>query len=172
MNSIDQQQPEHNRRDLSGADAIQRIRDMVEDAKTCFFCTAGGVRPMSPLEVDDHGNLWFLSAEDSHKNDELAVNSTVRMYFQGSARSGFLYLDGQANVSRDQARIHELWNFALKTWFTQGEGDPRITVLRVAPTHGYYWDNRHGDALAGAKIVVGAALGRTFDDSIQGELRI
>ncbi|GAB2845431.1 hypothetical protein GCM10027277_11930 [Pseudoduganella ginsengisoli] len=172
MNSIDQQQPESNHCDLSGPDAVQRIRDMVDDAKTCFFCTAGGVRPMSPLEVDDQGNLWFLSADDSHKNDELHASPSVRLYFQGSARSGFLYLDGQAEVSRNEARIHELWNFALKTWFTQGEADPRITVIRVTPTQGYYWDNKHGDAVAGAKIMAGAVLGKTLDDSIQGALRL
>ncbi len=172
MDSINQQQPESNHCDLSGPDAIQRIRDMVDEAKTCFFCTSGNVRPMSPLEVDDQGNLWFLSSEDSHKNDELAANPAVRLYFQGSARSGFLYLDGQATVSRDKQRIHELWSFALKTWFTEGEDDPRITVIRVTPTQGYYWDNKHGDAVASAKIVVGAALGMTLDDSIEGNLRV
>lgn len=172
MDSINQQQPESNHCDLSGPDAIERIRDMIDDAKTCFFCTAGGVRPMSPLEVDHDGNLWFLSSHDSHKNDELEANPAVRLYFQASKRSGFLYLDGHATISRDQARIHELWNFALKTWFTQGEDDPRITVIRVTPTQGYYWDNKHGDAVASAKIVVGAALGKTLDDSIEGQLRV
>ena len=42
-----------------GEDAVRRIRDMVEKAQTCFFCTAvatGGsdaARPMSVRKVDD-----------------------------------------------------------------------------------------------------------------------
>lgn len=172
MDSINQQQHESHHCDLSGPDAVQRIKDMADDAKTCFFCTAGGVRPMSPLQVDDRGDLWFMSADDSHKNHELETSPAVRLYFQGSAHSGFLYLDGTATISRDQAKIHELWSFALKTWFTAGEGDPRITVIRVTPTQGYYWDNKHGDAYASAKMMVGAALGKTLDDSVEGALRV
>ncbi len=30
--------------------------------------------------------------------------------------------------------------------------------------------NQHGDAVAGARVVVGAVLGRTMDDPIEGTL--
>jgi general stress protein 26 len=73
-------------------------------------------------------------------------------------------------VSRDKAKIHELWKFVLKTWFTEGEDDPRITVIKVTPTHGYYWDTKHGNAVAGVKMLLGAALGVTLDDSIEGNI--
>ena len=58
----------------------------------------------------------------------------------------------------------------LKTWFTEGEDDPRITVIAVDPLGGYYWDNKHGKAIAGIKMLVGAATGKTLDDSIEGTL--
>jgi general stress protein 26 len=58
----------------------------------------------------------------------------------------------------------------LKTWFTEGEDDPRITVIRFQPQSGYYWDNKHGAVVAGAKIAVGALVGKTLDDSIEGRL--
>ena len=50
------------------------------------------------------------------------------------------------------------------------EHDPRITVIRVTPTDGYYWDTKHGNAVAGVKMLIGAAIGKTLDDSIEGEL--
>ncbi|WP_373890118.1 pyridoxamine 5'-phosphate oxidase family protein [Massilia sp. DJPM01] len=40
-------------------------------------------------------------------------------------------LDGVATITRDKARIKELWNFILKTWFTEGEHDPRITAIKI-----------------------------------------
>ena len=58
----------------------------------------------------------------------------------------------------------------MKTWFTEGEDDPRITVIKVTPTDGYYWDTKHGTAIAGAKILVGAAIGKILDDSVEGQL--
>jgi general stress protein 26 len=177
MDSINQQQPEQNRRDLDGADAIKRVQDMVDDAKSCFFHTDGGagpsrgVRPMSVREVDDAGHIWFLSASDSYKNKELAASPAVTLHFQAGAHAGFLALEGRAEVVTSRARIKELWNFMLRTWFTEGEDDPRITAIRFVPELGYYWDNKHGGAIAGAKVAVGAAIGKTLDDSIEGTLR-
>lgn len=175
--SINRQQPEHNREDLGGRDAIARIKELVDKAETCFFCTAVteqdsvGARPMAVQEVDDAGNLWFLSADDSHKNAEVRADSRVRLYFQGGKHSDFLMLDGVASVSRDKGRIKELWKPIMKTWFTEGQDDPRITVIKVSPEQGYYWDTKHGMAVAGIKMLIGAATGRTLDDSIEGTLR-
>ena len=60
----------------------------------------------------------------------------------------------------------------MKTWFTEGVDDPRITAIKFTPKSGYYWDTKHGTAVAGVKMLVGAAIGKTLDDSIEGELRI
>src|SRR5688572_23870344 len=107
MDSINRQQPEQNQEDLVGAEAIAKIRELVKQAKSCFFCTAISTgqavptRPMAVQHVDDQGALWFLSAADSHKNRELARDASVQLLFQGSAHSDFLTLYGQATVTRD-----------------------------------------------------------------------
>ena len=174
MDSIDRNQPEDNRDHLFGREAVERIRDIAEKAQTCFFCTmsgtgeSNGVRPMNVREVDDEGNLWFLSADDSHKNQELGESTDVRLFFQGSAHSDFMYLDGTATISRDRKRIDDLWQPMISTWFTEGKDDPRITVIRVTPSSGYYWDNKHGNAVAGIKMLIGAAIRKTLDDSVEG----
>ena len=178
MNSIDQNQSEENHADLGGREAIEKITELVEEAQTCFFCTAAsaagssGARPMSVQRVDEDGNLWFLSAKDSHKNLELALDSSVDLYFQGSAHSDFLHLKGTATISTDREKIAELWEPVIGTWFTGGVDDPRITVIKVEPSEGYYWDNKHGDAVAGVKMIIGAVLGKTMDDSIEGKLTV
>ncbi len=176
MDSINQNQSEENHADLTGAEAVEKVRDLVKKAGSCFFRTAQAVegssesRPMAALQVDDNGNLWFLSAADSHKNVELGIDSAVELYFQASSHSGFLMLRGTGIVSKDKAKIKELWEPTFKTWFTEGEEDPRITVIQVAPSDGYYWDTKHGKVVSGVKILIGAALGKTLDDSIEGKL--
>jgi general stress protein 26 len=178
MNSIDRNQPEENHLDLFGSVAIRKIKELVDKSPTCFFCTAEakdgphGARPMIVQQADSAGNLWFLSADDSHKNLELAADPSVRLYFQGSTHTDFLLINGIATVSRDKGKIEELWNPIVKTWFTGGMDDPRITVIRVTPTEGYYWDTKHGSAVAGIKMLIGAALGTTLDDSIEGSLSV
>ena len=178
MDSINKNKPEKNHKDLQDAEAAKRITEMVKQAKSCFFCTAEakgqsmGVRPMSIQKADDNGTLWFLSASDSHKNAEIAKDGAVRLYFQGSAHADFLYLIGHASISEDKATIHELWEPVLKTWFTEGEKDPRISVIKFEPEEGYYWDNKHGNAVAAVKMLWGAITGITSDDSIEGKVKM
>jgi len=178
MDSINQNQPEHNHEDLSGKSAVEKIKHIINKAESCFFTTAvftsgsSGARPMGVQQVDDDGNLWFLSANDSHKNEEIKLDPKVTLYFQGSAHSDFLVLKGIATASRDESKIKELWEPIFKTWFTEGEHDPRISVVKVTPTEGYYWDTKHGFAVAGIKMVVGAMTGKTLDDSIEGKVNL
>ncbi|HEY1173334.1 MAG TPA: pyridoxamine 5'-phosphate oxidase family protein [Verrucomicrobiae bacterium] len=178
MNSIGENQTEEHHQDLRGQDAVGKIRELVDKAKSCFFCTAAstinsiGARPMAVQEVDDDGNVWFLSAEDSHKNEELARNPHVRLYFQGSPYTDFMILEGNATASHDKARIQDLWNPTMKTWFTEGQNDPRISIIKFEPYEGYYWDTKHGMAVAGIKMIIGAAIGKTLDDSVEGKLKV
>jgi general stress protein 26 len=178
MDSINQQQPEDNFKNLNGPEAITKIKDMVDQAKSCFFCSniKTGIplstRPMSVQKVDDEGNFWFLSANDSHKNEELVHDPFVHLLFQGSPHSDFLNIYGIATASEDKQKIKELWEPILKTWFTEGEDDPRISVIKVEPIEGYYWDNKHGNAIAFVKMLAGAAVGQTLDDSIEGKLEV
>ena len=152
------------------------MMELIEKAGTCFFCTgnttgeSGGVRPMSVQKVDEDGVLWFLSPSDTFKNQEIELNPEVKLYFQGSAHSDFLHLRCRAVISKDKTKIKELWEPVLKTWFTDGVDDPRITVLKVVPEEGYYWDTKHGTAVAAVKMIFGALMGKTFDDSIEGKL--
>jgi general stress protein 26 len=176
MDSINQQQEEKNREDLFGKEAGARIKEMAKDANTCFFCTgmtAGkpmNVRPMSIQKADDDGNFWFLSASDSHKNADIKKDPNVHLMFQGSKYSDFLSVYGSATITTDKEVIRGLWEPILKTWFTEGIDDPRITAIKVETHEGYYWDNKHGNAIAFAKTLIGAALGKTMDDSIEGKL--
>lgn len=175
MNSIDQQQREQHHANLGGQEALSKMKELC-DKKTCFFCTGieSGrpfvARPMSVQQVDEGGNLWFLSAEDSQKNGQIENNASVQLLFQGSAHAAFALVNGRAVVSRDKEKIAELWEPILKTWFTDGIDDPRITAIQVSPEEGYYWDTKHGKMVAFAKMVVGAASGRTMDDSVEGRL--
>ena len=178
MDSINKQQPEQKRENLRNSEAVQKLKELEDKAKTCFFCTqvalgpSDATRPMSVQKVDEEGNLWFLSAIDSYKNKEIAVDSRVKLYFQGSAHSDFVFITGIAVITSDQNKIDELWDPLAKVWFTEGRNDPRISVIRVAPEKGYYWDNKHGKAIAFVKMLIGAATGKTLDDSVEGTLKI
>ena len=178
MDSINKNQPEENYQDLNGEAAIEKMKTLIEKSSTCFFCTDiktnknFDTRPMAVQKTDDEGNLWFLSASDSKKNAEIKSDPFVQLLFQGSDYADFLSISGKATISTDKTIIKDLWKPILKTWFTEGEDDPRITVIKVTPAEGYYWDTKHNMAVALIKKMIGAAVGKTLDDSIEGEIRV
>lgn len=178
MNSINAEQPEQNHQDLRGDEALAKLRELVKSAQTCFFCTAiqSGhyvpTRPMSVQDVDDRGHLWFLCANDSHLYKQLTADHKVQLMFQGSPHTDFMTIYGTAKVGADKARIEQLWNPILKTWFTEGKSDPRIATIEVAPGPSYYWDTKHGRVVVLAKMIAGAITGKTLDDSMEGKLKV
>ena len=178
MDSINKNQPEDNYEDLSGAQGLKKMKTLIEKAaSTCFFCSNMNsnnfsTRPMAVQKTDEDGNLWFLSAIDSNKNEDIRQNPSVQLLFQGSPHSDFLSVYGIASISQDKAKIKELWDPIIKTWFTEGVDDPRITVIKVEPTEGYYWDTKHAQVVSLFKRLVGAAIGKTLDDSIEGSIKV
>ncbi len=178
MDSINQQQTEENFKDLYAADAIKKIKELTDKAPSCFFCTdietgkSFSTRPMSVQQVDDEGNLWFMSANDSHKNEEIKNDFAVQLLFQGSSYSDFMSLYGRAGITENKEKIKELWKPIMKTWFTEGIDDPRISVIKVTPEEGYYWDTKHNMAIGLLKRITGAIIGKTMDDSIEGNLTV
>jgi general stress protein 26 len=176
MDSINKNQPEDNFRNLVGQEAIDKIKELAKKAGSCFMCTrittgqSFDTRPMSAQKIDDEGNFWFLSANDSHKNEELQQDPATQLLFQGSSYSDFLSLYGRSSISTDKQKIDELWDPSLKVWFTEGKDDPRITVIKFQPSDGYYWDTKHNMAIAFAKRTIGAITGQTLDDSVEGNI--
>ena len=60
----------------------------------------------------------------------------------------------------------------MRAWFTEGENDPRISLLRVEPISGEYWDTRHGAAIAGIKMLFGAIVGKRVEEGVHGNLAL
>lgn len=161
---------------LEGADALKKLKDIATSAENCFFCTSIktgiplSVRPMSVLQVDDEGNLWFISMRNSTKNKEIAADPFTHLLFQESKHSGFLNIYGITEISTNQEKIDELWSPLLNVWFQGGKDDNNITLLKVVPTNVYYWYNKHGNAIAFAKMALSVVTGKSMDDLVEGNL--
>lgn len=164
-------------KDLQGAEAIGKIKELAADAKSCFFCTdikTGvplSVRPMTVLEVDDEGNFWFMSRKGSLKDEEVAQDPFVHLLMQGSARAGFLNIYGIVEMVEDSGKVKDLWSKPLEIWF-DGPDDPSISLLKVVPSEGHYWDNEHSAPIATFKMLTSILTGEKNHDGIHGDLEV
>ncbi|MEN2488263.1 pyridoxamine 5'-phosphate oxidase family protein [Flavobacterium sp. B11] len=162
-------------KDLTDEFAVDKIKDLAEHIKTCMFCTYNEYRlqsrPMSVQKIDDLGNLWFLSDRNSSQNAEITLNPMVEIFFS-EPHDKFLTLHGTASISYDRETIEKLWNPIVKIWMPGGVDDPNLSVIKVVPEDGYYWNNKNGKMVAIAKMTAAFVTGKTMDDGIEGSLKL
>lgn len=168
---------ENHHESLSGSKAAEKIRAVAKAANVCLFGTALSrqplnVRPMTVQSVDDAGSLWFLSSRSSHLNQQVAEDPHVQLLFGNPGAYEFMTLQGTAVISDDYVLRKKYWTPLAKTWFNEGPDDPDLTVICVEPHEGYYWDTKHGKVVSAVKIALGSMVGKTMDDSIEGEVRL
>ena len=72
-------------KDVSNLEGVEKIKKLAKEADACLFCTKietgkpFSMRPMNTRDIDDNGNLWFLSDKNSTKNMELKEDDKVQL---------------------------------------------------------------------------------------------
>lgn len=162
---------------LHNSEAIAKLKELAEDISTCMFCTELGnmpfnTRPMALREVDEAGDLWFISSASSHKNEEIRQDDKVQLIFAKNSNSHYLSVYGEADIYRDKNKLDEIWTPIAKAWFEDGKNDPDATIIRVRPMECYYWDTVDGKIFTLIKIVVSAIAGKDMDGGREGNLNV
>lgn len=126
-------------------DEREKVFEMIKDIKMAMLVTQDAegnlfARPMVAQERDENDQLWFFTAADSPKVQEIKVNSKVLLSYAKSDGSCFVSLSGEAGIVKDQDKIRELWEESLKAWFPKGVDDPNLCLIEVNPLSAEYWD--------------------------------
>lgn len=164
-------------KNLVAKEAIEKIKELVDDANTCHFVTnlsstPLSSRPMATQQVDDAGCIWFMSDKDSDKNQDIQSDKRVQLFYSAHGSSEYLSIYGTAEIIFDKQKIHELWSDIVKAWFPEGEDDPAISLLKVTPEDGYYWDIKNNRLVSLFKIAKAAVTGDKADEGVQGSLNV
>lgn len=145
-------------------EAIEKLKDLSESARTCMMLTAldnrpMSARPMSIQEVDDEGMMWFISSKDSDKNFELKKDSELQLIFINNGSAEYLSIYGKAEIYSDQATIDEHWSEMANAWFKDGKEDPNVSIIGVRPDNVRFWDTKHGKLVDMALMLYAAVTG-------------
>lgn len=102
-------------------------------------------RPMSPLEMDSTGALWFFTDARAAKAEQLHM---TKLSFTDSAQSLHVSLSGRGEIDTDRARIDRLWTPMAKPRFADGPGSPHLALLKFVPDTVEYKDARLAQGLS------------------------
>ena len=162
--------------DLAGNSAIEKIKSIAESAGTCFFSTNvkshTNSRPMALQEVDEEGNLWFLSDVNSDKNKDIENDPEVELYFINNSKYEYVFVKGNASITQDKALIEKYWSNFANAWF-DGKDDPNVSLIKVSATDGYYYETKENKLVAMSKMLFAAATGSKIEDGgVEGSLEV
>lgn len=162
---------------LTGDDAVAKLRHLTNNASTCLFYSGleripSHACPMQVQQVDEEGYLWFFSGADSTHNLQLGEDARCQLSFCNPSNMEFLTIHGEVTILRDPVKIEELWNPLVGAWFPGGQQDPNLTLLRVRPVTAHYWDTENGKLVTFAKILTAAITDKAADGGIHGDLDV
>jgi general stress protein 26 len=108
---------------------LKKFYDLVEDIDTAMMTTRradGHLRPraMANQRRADGADLWFVTAEGTAKLADLADDPHVNLSYYRDSNREWVSVSGIATISRDRAKIRELYAPDWKAWFAD-DGDPR-----------------------------------------------
>lgn len=163
---------------LSNKEAVTKLKQLVGEIDICLFCTnlknddGETSRPMSSQDVCDEGNIWFFSEINSIKNSEIEQDKRVQLFYSHPGKDCYLVINGDAELIFDRGIIEKLWSPAVKAWFPEGKADPSISVIKVKPTSGYYWDTKGSKMVNFIRNVASAVSGKNLIKGNEGEIKL
>jgi len=135
--------------DPTHEEGLQKLRDLMKDIKFGMLVTAHEgasfrSRPMTLLQTEPNGDMWFLTGKNSSIAEDIGSDSRVNVSFTDSEKSIFVSISGRAGLPDQPEKAKELWNPMYRTWFPKGLEDPNLALLKIDVEGAEYWDSPNG----------------------------
>lgn len=129
---------------------IDELYDLIEGIETAMFTTRrpdGQLvsRPMATQERIEGADLFFVTDSTTHKLDELALDPHVNCSYYNNRTHEWVSVSGVAHVSKNRARIRQLYKEEWKAWLGDeggdrdgGPTDSRIALILVDADYACY----------------------------------
>jgi len=110
-------------------DELDKLYDHIDDIEIAMMTTrrADGhlvSRAMATQKRAAGADLWFVTLDDTPKVREIEGDPHVNLSYYKDRTREWVSVWGLASLSRDRAKIRELWAPDWAVWFPR-EGDPR-----------------------------------------------
>ena len=125
--------------------AHEKLWQLIQKHRFAMLTTreAGDVlrsRPMTTIERDYDGSLWFFAKADSDTVHAIEREAQVCLAYADSGAMEFVSVGGSASIDTDVGHKRSLWNKGVQAWFPEGPESSANVLIGVAAEHAEYWD--------------------------------
>src|SRR5215204_4669379 len=157
-------------------ESIEKLKGLLEDIDFAMLTTVAGgkfrSRPMSTQEMDENGDLWFFTSDETHKVEEIEADDRVLVAYSQPDDNTYVSVFGRAKLVKDRAKIEELWNPVHKAWFPEGVDDPHLSLLKISVEEAEYWDSPNSKLVQIAGFVKALVTGQEADGGDYGKINL
>ena len=157
-------------------ESIKKLKDLLESIDFAMLTTiAGGKfrsRPMSTQKFEFDGDLWFFTSDQTHKVEEIEADNRVLVAYSKPEDNTYVSVFGRAEITKDRAKIEELWSPIHKAWFPEGLDDPTLALLKVSVEEAEYWDAPSSKLVQIAGFVKALVTGQEADYGEHGKINL
>jgi len=142
--------------------SLAHVARLIGDMPVAMLTTVDGhgalaSRPMAPLEMDDHGAIWFFTDLRSAKVEHLRA---ANLAFTDAGEGTYVSLSGRGEIDTDRARIERLWTVFARPWFPDGPESPKLALLKFIPDAADYWDAPHSRMVRAFGVIASVVAGQ------------
>jgi general stress protein 26 len=143
MNIVNQNSPE-----------LSHVAHLIADIRVAMLTHVQadgrlGSRPMSPIEIDAQGAIWFFVDARAEQSEHLRV---LNLTFSDIEHATYVSIAGSGEIDIDVGRAHikYLWTPLARPWFPDGPDSEYLALLKFVPESADYWDAPNSLAAGGA----------------------
>jgi general stress protein 26 len=130
--------------DMSEPGGVERVWDFIEKVGVCMLTTQSAgrlrARPVEARPERKTGLIFVVTDVRSAKPDEIEANPDVCLAFHDPKAKAYLSIAVRARVTRDTAKIEQVWRITDTAWWPGGPTDPNVCLLRIEPQIAELWD--------------------------------
>ena len=123
---------------------LEKLYEQINDIEIAMMTTRrtdGHLqsRAMATQKRAEGADVWFVTLDDTPKVRDLGFDPHINLSYYKDRTREWISVSGTATVTRDRAKIHELWAPDWEAWFPKGDDprhgtkdDPRMVLIGVS----------------------------------------
>ncbi|SLN53416.1 General stress protein 26 [Aquimixticola soesokkakensis] len=137
------------------ADPIHELFEQMDDTRAGMLGVMGSGQHMQPMtHFVDRGarKVYFITSKDTDLVKAVGEGDVAHYCVTSTKQDFYACLKGSLRISKDAAKLDELWSSVVAAWFDGGKQDPDVCLLELDLIDAALWASTRNPLVFGLEI--------------------